>query len=70
MEQNAKKTIKVSATFIYELEIDADSSIVQEYDNDGQLIEELVSYRFSLLPVIGNGVEIKDIQVETYEVVF
>ena len=103
----SKKTVKVSATFIYELEVDTESSYVKDYDNEEGMIEDLVQefqnlnfktmskkkvkvsatfsyvkdydneegmiedlvhYRFTTLPVIGKGVEIKDVEVDTYEV--
>lgn len=38
-----------------------DSSIVKEYKDENELIHDLASYRFTTLPVINNGVEIKDI---------
>ena len=65
----AKKTLKVQATFIYELEVDTDSSYVKDYDTEQGMIEDLVYYRFTTLPVIGKGVEIKDVEVDTYDVV-
>ena len=65
----SKKTVKVQATFIYELEVDTESSYVKDYDSEQGMIEDLVHYRFTTLPVIGKGVEIKDVEVDTYEVV-
>jgi hypothetical protein len=60
----AKNIIKVEVTSIYELEIDDDSEIVQEYESIDELVEELATYEFSgVLPVIGNGVDILDIYV-------
>lgn len=52
-------------TYIYEIEIDDESTIVKEYANDNELASDLTSYRFAVLPVIGKGVEIID--VETIE---
>lgn len=63
------KTVKVKATFIYELEVDTESSYVKDYDNEEGMIEDLVHYQFTILPVIGKGVEIKDVEVDTFEVV-
>ena len=65
----AKKTVKVQATFIYELEVDSESSYVKDYDSEQGMIEDLVYCRFATLPVIGKGVEIKDVEVDTYEVI-
>lgn len=45
------------------LQKDTENYIVKEYSNEKELIEDLASYRFTTLPVIGNGVEIKDIEV-------
>lgn len=63
------KIVKVQATFIYELLVDTESSNVKDYDSEKGMIEDLVHYRFTTLPVIGNGVEIKDIDVEHYQVI-
>ncbi len=56
----AKKTFEVEVTYKYIIEVDYDNSIVKEYKNEKELIDDLACYRFSVLPVIGNGVEIKD----------
>lgn len=66
----SKKTVKVQATFIYELEVDTESFYVKDYNSEQEMIEDLVHYRFSTLPVIGKGIEIKDVEVGTYEVVY
>jgi hypothetical protein len=42
---------------------------VKDYDSEQGMIEDLVYYRFTTLPVIGKGVEIKDVEVDTYEVI-
>lgn len=64
----SKKTIKVQATFVYELEVDTDSFYVKDYSSEEEMIEDLVHYRFTTLPVIGKGVEIKDVEVSDYEI--
>ena len=46
--------------------LDSESNVVKEYDNEQELLEDLVSYRFTTLPVISNGVEIKDIEVSGF----
>lgn len=61
-----KKTIKVQVTYIYELEIDTESEIVKEYVDDEELLQHLASYRFSILPVIDNGVEFKDVELQEW----
>ena len=59
----AKKKLELEVTFKYTIEIDGDSEIVQEYENEKELIEDLIAYRFSpVLPVINKGVEINDIE--------
>ena len=57
----AKKILRLEVTYGYEIEVDEDSSIVKEYKDENELIRDLASYRFTTLPVINNGVEIKDI---------
>ena len=63
----SKKIVKIQATYIYEIEVDNESSIVKNYNTEKEMIEDLVGYRFSILPVIGQGVEIKDIEVDMWE---
>ncbi len=50
----------ITFTMNYEVEVDEDNPIVQEYETLKDLVEDLVAYRFSTLPVIGNGVDILD----------
>lgn len=58
------RTIKVEATYYVEIEIDDEDPMVREYESDKELIDDLVSYRFSILPVIGSGgVSVKDVEV-------
>lgn len=59
----SKKTLEVEVTIKYTIEVDNDNSIVKEYANEKELVDDLASYRFSVLPVIGDGVEIKDVEV-------
>jgi len=59
----SKKTLEVEVKIRYTIEVDAENSIVKEYETEKELIGDLASYRFSVLPVINNGVEIKDIEV-------
>lgn len=59
----SKKTFEVEVKTKYTIEVDSDNYIVKEYLNEEELINDLASYRFTTLPVIGNGVEIKDIEV-------
>ncbi len=59
----SKKTLEVEVTIKYTIEVDNDNSIVKEYKNEKELVDDLASYRFSVLPVIGDGVEIKDVEV-------
>lgn len=59
----SKKTLEVEVTIKYTIEVDNDNSIVKEYKNERELVDDLASYRFSVLPVIGDGVEIKDVEV-------
>jgi hypothetical protein len=59
----AKKTLEIEVTIKYTVEVDTENSIVKEYETEKALVDDLASYRFSVLPVIGNGVEIKDVEV-------
>lgn len=59
----SKKTLEVEVTIKYTIEVDNNNSIVKEYDSEKELVDDLASYRFSVLPVIGDGVEIKDVEV-------
>lgn len=51
----SKRTLKIEVSYSYEIEIDDENNTVKEYENDKELIEDLVSYRFSTLPVIHSG---------------
>lgn len=59
----SKQILVVELTTIHTIEVDTDNSIVKEYSNVKELVDDLASYRFTTLPVIGNGVEIKDTEV-------
>ncbi len=59
----SKKTLEIEVTIKYTVEVDTENSIVKEYETEKELVDDLASYRFSVLPVIGNGVEIKDVEV-------
>jgi hypothetical protein len=58
----SKKTIAIEVTYKYTIEVDENSPIVKEYNTEGELIDDLASYRFTILPVLNNGVEIKDVE--------
>lgn len=62
------KRINVLATYNYEIEIDEKSPIVKEYENEKELIEHLVDYRFTILPVIDNGVRIVNVEVHNIDI--
>ena len=57
------KTIKVEVTQIVEIEVDETSQIVKQYESIDELVSDLVSYNFNVLPVIGKGVNVNDIEV-------
>ncbi len=54
------KKLEIEVTYLYEIEIDTNNSTVKEYDSEKELIDNLTSYHFEVLPVIGDGVEVKD----------
>jgi hypothetical protein len=62
------KRINVLVTYNYDLEIDENNYIVKEYESTKELIEDLASYRFGTLPVIDNGVVIKNIDVHDIDI--
>lgn len=51
----SKRTLKIEVSYSYEIEIDDENNTVKEYENDKELVEDLVSYRFSTLPALYNG---------------
>lgn len=59
----AKKIVQIDVKVKYTIEVDPENEIVKEYEDDHDLISDLVSYNFSVLPVIGNGVEVKDTKI-------
>lgn len=64
----SKKTIEIEVTYKYTIEVDENSSIVKEYDTEKELIDDLVGYRFTTLPVLNNGVEIQDVEALNWTV--
>ncbi len=62
-DKMSKNILVIEVTTVHTIEVDADNYIVKEYSNEKELVADLVSYRFTTLPVIGNGVEIKDTEV-------
>jgi hypothetical protein len=62
----SKKTLEIEVTYKYTIEVDEDNLIVKEYSTEKELIDDLVGYRFTTLPVIGDGVEIKDVEATEY----
>lgn len=58
----AKKKIKVQAEYVFEIEIDTESSYVKDYDSEEGMVEDLFDNHFSGLPVINNGVGINYIE--------
>ena len=56
------KTLKVTVTREYTIEIDENNEIVKEYENENELIEDCIAYKFNaVLPVIADGgVKVKD----------
>lgn len=65
----AKKRIVVEVTYTYELEVDQESSCVKDYDTESGMIEDLVHYRFTTLPILGNGVDVVDVEVGDYSII-
>jgi hypothetical protein len=59
------RTVEVTVTYKYELEINENDSIVKEYESENHLLVDCASYRFSdILPVIKEGgVRVKDIEM-------
>jgi hypothetical protein len=62
------RTVEVTVTYKYELEIDDNNEIVKEYESEKELLVDCASYRFGTgLPVIGDG-GVKVMDVELVEV--
>ena len=50
------KTIEVTVTYKYEIQIEENNPIVKEYESENDLLVDCASYRFSdVLPVIKTG---------------
>lgn len=62
------KIVKIHVEYEVELAINPDDEIVKEYSDEKELIDDLVSYRFSeVLPVLQRrGVVVKDISMEEW----
>jgi hypothetical protein len=59
----------IEVTNLYEISVDDNSPIVKDYADDNELVDDLASYHFSTLPVIGNGVELIDVQLESVTII-
>lgn len=56
-------TLKVTVTYEYEIEVDDNNYIVQEYPSTESLVSDLVGYRFDILPVLDEGVRVKNVEI-------
>ena len=63
------RKIKIEVKAIYEISVDDDSPIVKEYADDDDLVSDLAHYNWSTLPVLGNGVELIDMEVESATII-
>jgi hypothetical protein len=64
-----KTKLKIEVTYIYEIEVDEEDSCVKDYDSRDEMLNHLVDYQFSTtLPVRKSGVEVKDVEVESWKV--
>lgn len=60
----SKKKIRINVSIVYELEVDDDNSIVQEYKSTTEIIDDIVAYKFSdVLPVLKKGVKIMNSEI-------
>ena len=60
----SKKKIRINVSIVYELEVDHDNSIVQEYKSTTEIIDDIVAYKFSdVLPVLKEGVKIMNSEI-------
>jgi hypothetical protein len=59
------KKLQVKVTYNYEIEVDSENPIVEEYESENLLLVDCASYRFgNVLPVIASGgVKINDVQL-------
>ena len=63
----ATKRIEIEVTRKAVIEVDTTSDIVQEYDDDDELVSDLVGYEFRMLPVIGDGVKVIENEITGWE---
>lgn len=64
----SKKIVKLQATYIYEIEIDTESSNVKDYDLENDMFNHIVDCRFSeVLPVMKDGIVVKDVETGSWE---
>jgi hypothetical protein len=60
----SKKLVKINVSSVYELEVDEENSIVQDYKDLSEIIDDLASYKFSdVLPVLKEGVKIQNFEI-------
>lgn len=59
------KTIEVTVTYKYEIQIEENNLIVKEYESENDMLVDCASYRFSdVLPVIKEGgLVVRDIEL-------
>ena len=62
------RTIEVEVTKKYTLQVDDSNHIVQEYFDDEELVNHLVSYNFEVLPVLKEGVKVVDDTIINIEI--
>ncbi|NEM96181.1 hypothetical protein [Pontibacter burrus] len=65
-----RRTLEVTVTYSYTLEVDDENHIVKEYESDEHLVKDMALYRFGTgLPVIGDGgVLVGDVEVLEVEI--
>lgn len=61
------RKLRVEVTKVYELEVDDENFIVQEYETDKEMVDHLASYDFSVLPVLEEGVKVVDSFVQDFD---
>lgn len=58
------RLLRVEVTKVFELEVNYENYIVQEYEDDKSMIDHLAEYDFNVLPVLEEGVKIVDSYVQ------
>jgi hypothetical protein len=63
------KRLIIEVVRYYTITVDEDDEIVKEYLSEKELINHLVDYNFSILPVLEKGVVLEDEEIEDCRII-